>query len=76
MSSIEPQLIYPILKCFYDSGRARAKLFIKMQQHIVSSLSSLEVNEVCAILRLYAEMGVEQASFVEALGEYLESHIG
>lgn len=35
---IEPSLIYPILKSFYDSGKARAKLFIKMQQHIVNSL--------------------------------------
>lgn len=27
---LDPSLIYPILKTFYDSGRARTKLFIKM----------------------------------------------
>jgi hypothetical protein len=31
VSPIDPTLIYPILKSFYDSGKARAKLFIKMQ---------------------------------------------
>ena len=32
LADVEPRYIYPILKSFYDSGHARPKLFIKLQQ--------------------------------------------
>jgi hypothetical protein len=73
--AVEPQLLFPILKSFYDSGHARSKLFIKMQQAILKALEDLNVNEVCAIVRLYVEMDVQQATFYEALARNIEGRL-
>lgn len=41
----------------------------------MNSLPQIDVNEICAILRLYSEMEIEQASFYESLGDYLEGNL-
>jgi hypothetical protein len=73
--NLEPTLLFPLLKSFYDSGHARPKLFIKLQQVVVNSLASLDTNEVCALLRLYAEMEIQQTTFYENIGQHLESRL-
>ena len=73
--NLEPTLLFPLLKSFYDSGHARPKLFIKLQQVVVNSLVSLETNEVCALLRLYSEMEIQQSTFYENVGHHIESRL-
>ena len=73
--NLEPSLLYPMLKSFYDSGHSRPKLFIKLQQVVVNSLPNLETNEVCALLRLYSEMEIQQSTFYENLANHLESKL-
>lgn len=72
---IEPQYLFAILKSFYDSGHARPKLFIKLQQTVIAAMPHLDVNELCAIVRLYVEMDVQQATFYEETAKYLESNL-
>ena len=57
-SQIDPSYIFCLLKSFFDSGYARAKLFVKLQKVVLTSLPSINANEICAILRLYSEMEV------------------
>ena len=42
---------------------------------VVNSLASIETNEVCALLRLYAEMKIQQTTFYENIGQHLESQL-
>lgn len=72
----EPEHIFAVLKCFYDSGNARPKLFIKLQQAVLAAAPTLDINVVCALLRLYVEMEIEQASFYEGLAREVESRLG
>ena len=41
----------------------------------MNSLATLETNEVCALLRLYAEMEIQQSTFYENIGRHLESRL-
>ena len=72
LSNIEHQFIFPILKAFYDSGHARAKLFIKLQPQILSNIEAIPTMDVCALLRLYTEMEVKQSTFFEEVALHLE----
>lgn len=38
-------------------------------------MTHLDVNELCAIIRLYVEMDVQQATFYEETSRYLESNL-
>jgi hypothetical protein len=42
---------------------------------VVNSLPQLQTNEVCALLRLYAEMEIQQSTFYENLAHHLESRL-
>ena len=72
MTNIEAENIFPILRAFYDSGKARNKIFIKLQPQILKNLEKLDINQIMAILRLYFEMGIEQTSFYENIAAYVE----
>ena len=39
------------------------------------ALPELNVNEICAILRLYVEMDVQQATFYEGVARHIEMHV-
>lgn len=39
--NLDATLLFPLLKSFYDSGHARPKLFIKLQQVVTNSLHEL-----------------------------------
>ncbi|CDW87178.1 UNKNOWN [Stylonychia lemnae] len=75
MNSIEAENLFPILRAFYDSGKARNKIFIKLQPHVLRSLDQLDLNQIMSIARLYFEMAIEQTTFYENIAAYAEQHL-